>query len=132
MPNNDAWLVLAGDLERKRAGLMAAGDAEGLSELLSDDLYFAHSSGLRDDKASYLRQFQAGAFVYHAIEPTVEAATPIGERGFMATGTLAVHVTVDGVEKHVRLIALVVWRQEAGRWRLLANQTTAAPAFRAL
>ena len=124
MSDSSVRIALAQELEGKRAGLMIAGDADGLAEMLSESLYFAHSSGLRDDKASYLAQFRAGKFIYRKIAPEVHNVIAIDDHAFLATGIAAIEVNVNGVEKRIRLIFLLAWRQEAGIWRLIANQTT--------
>jgi hypothetical protein len=42
---NDKQLFnMAVELENKRASLMTTGDADKLAQILSDDLYYAHSS----------------------------------------------------------------------------------------
>jgi hypothetical protein len=48
--SDDQPIETARELESKRGALMTSGDADGLAEILSTDLYYAHSSGLLDDK----------------------------------------------------------------------------------
>jgi hypothetical protein len=62
--SDDQPIETARELESKRGALMTSGDADGLAEILSTDLYFAHSSGLLDDKQSFLAKFRNGVFVY--------------------------------------------------------------------
>jgi hypothetical protein len=118
---------LADQLEQKRAALMVSGDADGLEALFSDDLYYAHSSGLLDDKRRYIEQFRAGGFVYHKIDSTLATVVPLGDAAFQASGVVRIEARVNGTERRMRSIYFVVWRREGTQWRLTGHQTTLQP-----
>jgi ketosteroid isomerase-like protein len=120
-------LRFAADLERKRAALMIRGDVDGLAAILADDLYYAHSTGLRDNKSSFIKKFQDGVFVYHKVETHLEAVVWLGEDVFEANGVLILEARVGGVERRMQAIYLVVWRRKDGIWQLVAHQTTILP-----
>jgi hypothetical protein len=118
---------LATELENGRLGLMIDEDVNKFEQLLSDEVVYVHSSGFTDDKASYLRKFRDGAFIYHNAVLKLEKVSALGEDGFMATGSVSMDATVGGVLKHLHTLLLVVWRKESGTWRLLGHQTTLLP-----
>jgi hypothetical protein len=117
--SDDQPIETARELESKRGALMTSGDADGLPEILSTDLY-AHSSGLLDDKQSFLAKFRNGVFVYHKVEARVEAAVSLGSDALQANGVLQLEVALNGVERRIQSVYLVVWR-------LVGHQTTLLP-----
>jgi ketosteroid isomerase-like protein len=118
---------LADELETKKWNLLLAADAAGLASISSTDLYYLHSSGLKDDKNSYLDQLQDGTFSYHRIEHQIEAVTPLGEQAFFITGIVDMDARVKGIERQMHSRVLSIWRREGDEWKLIAQQTTAAP-----
>jgi hypothetical protein len=125
--SDDQPIETAKELESKRGALMTSGDADGLAEILSTDLYYAHSSGLLDDKQSFLAKFRNGVFVYRKVEARVEAAVSLGSDALQANGVLQLEVALNGVERQIQSVYLVVWRREEGVWRLVGHQTTLLP-----
>jgi hypothetical protein len=118
---------LATALEDKRFRLMIDADVENFRELLSDEVVYVHSSGFTDDKTSFLKKFHEGAFVYHSAEPNMQKVLALGNDAFLASGTVTMKATVGGVLRHLNTLFSVVWRKEAGTWRLLGHQTTSLP-----
>lgn len=123
----DQTLQFAADLESKRAALMTGGDVDGFAAILSDDLYYAHSSGSSDNKSTFMEKFQNGVFVYHKVETRLEAVVWLGQDVFQANGVLILEARVGGVERRMQAIYLVVWRRKGGVWQLVAHQTTILP-----
>jgi ketosteroid isomerase-like protein len=116
---------LADELETRKWNLLLAGDADGLASLSSTDLVYLHSSGLKDDKNSYLDQLQDGTFSYHRIEHHIEAVTPLGKQAFFITGIVDIDARVKGIERQMHSRVLSIWRCEGDEWKLIAQQTTA-------
>lgn len=125
--NDPELLQLARELEDRRFELMIAADVSGFEQMLSDDVVYVHSSGFSDDKSSYLTKFRDGAFVYHSANQQLTKVSALGVGAFMAMGTVSMKATVGGTLRHLNTLFLVVWRQEAGGWRLVAHQTTSLP-----
>lgn len=119
--------TLADELETKKWNLLLGGDANGLASLSSTNLYYLHSSGLKDDKNSYLDQLQDGTFFYHRIEHHIETVTPLGGQAFFITGIVNIDARVKGIERQMHSRVLSIWRREGDEWKLIAQQTTAAP-----
>ncbi|MFD3590410.1 nuclear transport factor 2 family protein [Streptomyces sp. NPDC058683] len=121
-------LRLAMELETRRAGLLVSGDVEGLAGLLSEHLYYAHSTGLLDSKGSFIEKFRNGTLVFRSVNARVESVAALGEQAFQASGVLELQVQVGGAERFIVAIYIVIWRQENGIWQLIGHQATAAPS----
>ncbi|MGW6901467.1 nuclear transport factor 2 family protein [Streptomyces sp. NPDC054919] len=118
---------LASGLESRRADLLAAGDVESVAGLLSERLYYAHSTGLVDSKHAFLEKFKSGEFVFQSVDTRLDVVIALGEHAFQASGLLDLDVRVGGQDRHIRAIYLVVWHQEDGFWRLVGHQATSVP-----
>jgi hypothetical protein len=119
---------LARKLEDTRWQLLLNADATALTDLLSDDLQFVHSSGLKDDKTNYLDAVRAGAVIYRSANSRIETVVPLGNESFIASGSLKMEATVRGTERSLHSLFMVVWHREQETWRLVAHQTTLLPA----
>jgi hypothetical protein len=119
---------LAHELENKRWQLLLRGDAEALTDLVSDDLQFVHSSGLRDGKKQYLDAVRTGAVIYRSTESRIETVVPLGDQSFIASGNVKMTATVRATERNLHSHFMVVWRCEQETWRLVAHQTTSVPS----
>lgn len=119
---------LAMELEMRRADLLVSGDADGLAGLLSEHLYYAHSSGLLDGKKSFIEKFRNGTFVFRSVNARVDSVAALGEQAFQASGVLELQVQVGGAERRIVAVYIVIWRQENGIWRLIGHQATGAPS----
>lgn len=119
---------LARKLEHTRWQLLLNADANALTDLLSDDLQFVHSSGLKDDKTNYLDAVRAGAVIYRSANSRIETVVPLGDESFIASGVVKMEATVRGAERSLHSLFMVIWRREQETWRLVAHQTTLLPA----
>ncbi|WP_405793768.1 nuclear transport factor 2 family protein [Streptomyces sp. NBC_01506] len=128
MSGNADLLRFASDLEARRAALLVSGDAEASAGLLSEELRYTHSTGLLDDKKSFVEKFRDGTFVFRSVDARVESAVRLGEHAFQAGGVLGLRALVNGEERSIVAGYLVVWREERGTWRLVGHQATPAPA----
>jgi hypothetical protein len=121
-----AEAVLA--LEQRRLAAMLSHDVDALDALLSESLVYVHSSGLRDDKASYLSHLREGRLGYVKLGFTALQGHPLAQAA-LVTGCMEGLVRVLGREQLVRTLFLTVWAFESdGRWRLQAHQGTPLPA----
>ncbi|MGF6600753.1 hypothetical protein P3T23_005492 [Paraburkholderia sp. GAS448] len=117
-------LDLACKLEDTRWQLLLNADVIALTDLVSDDLQFVHSSGLKDDKTTYLDAIRAGAVIYRSANSRIETVVPLGDRSFIASGLVKMEATVRGTERSLHSLFMVIWRREQETWRLVAHQTT--------
>lgn len=122
----DVELAIA--LEESRRQALLAGDVQALHNLLADELSYVHSSGGRDDKASYLAKMASGKLKYLELQFSHQSAQVLGPVA-VVTGRMAAQVTIDGQAKTVASQFLTVWARDAsGQWRLHAHQGTPLPA----
>ncbi|MSU66344.1 MAG: nuclear transport factor 2 family protein [Opitutus sp.] len=117
--------VRAADDERVAA--TKAGDRSRLAALYSDDLYYAHTSGKVDDKAAHLDSVTAGANTYEKFDYAVRDFRPAGPGLVLMTGRLMIQSSSAKGRQQSDVNFLAVWRQEQGRWRLLAWQASRNP-----
>src|ERR1700761_6788351 len=90
---------LARKLEDTRWQLLLNADVDALTDLISDDLQFVHSSGLKDDKTAYLDAVRAGAVIYRSANSRIETVIPLGDESFIASGVVKMEATVRGTER---------------------------------
>ncbi|MBS2531742.1 nuclear transport factor 2 family protein [Catenulispora sp. NF23] len=128
MTDDTALLGFVSDLEGQRAALLVSKDMAGLAGQLSEQLYYAHSTGLVDDKSSFLDKVQRGVFDFRSVRPRVRSAVRLGEDAVQAAGLLDLQVRVEGIDRRVRAVYLAVWRREGSAWRLTGFQAAGAPA----
>lgn len=102
---------------------MVKGDAQGLAPLLSDELYYGHSGGTYDNKASFLAKFSAGDYCYQAVETQIDKAQLIGTEGLVINGQVHIKVTLHGQPADMYSIYVAVWKKEDGQWKFVAHQT---------
>jgi ketosteroid isomerase-like protein len=113
-------------LEEKRCAAMTACDVDALAAMLHDDLVYTHSSGVVDDKASYLGAIRSGKTRYHGIRRAAERVRAYGDTA-LVTGNADIEVDVNGQRKSLRLCYLDVWARTPQGWRFVAWQSTARP-----
>lgn len=124
--------VTAADDERCAA--TKAGDRARLAASYSDDLYYAHSSGKIDNKASQLDGVLNGSNVYENFDYKDRTFIPAGPGIVLMKGRVLVHMKnkTNGQKTMNDINYLSVWREENGKWRFLAwqackNTSPAAP-----
>lgn len=120
-------LERATQLEGKRWKAMLDGNHESLGQLVSDDLWYVHSSGLKDGKQGYVDAVKTGAVVYQHSTRQIETVIEIGEHAFLVGGTVDMDVVIRGTPKRLQSLFSVIWRQEDSVWRLVGHQTTLLP-----
>ena len=120
-------LQLAERLEGQRWLAMLDGNHEALSQLISEELWYVHSSGLKDGKQGYVDSVKTGAVVYQSSKRQINAVIRLGEKAFLAGGEVIMDAVIRGAPKRLQSLFSVIWRQEQGVWRLVAHQTTLLP-----
>lgn len=122
--------VKAADDERVAA--TKAGDGPRLDAIFSDELRYAHSSGVIDTKASYSKALTSRSTVYETYDYQERTFLPAGPGIVLMSGRVLIHSRNGEVKNHLDLNFLAVWRLEHGQWRFLAWQSCrnapAAPA----
>jgi hypothetical protein len=123
---SDTQVIVGRESELYKA--MLAFDYLALDGLLSDEVSYIHSTAVVETKAEYFAGLRGGLYEYGAIE-ILSAHTRIFDGVAMTTGVMEMLVGANGSEKGtIRLQHVLIWRQEAGAWRLLLRQATRIPA----
>lgn len=112
--------ALAADDEQCAATI--AGDGPRLDAIFSDDLYYAHSNGKIDRKASYLKGLVARASLYRSFDYKHRTFS-VGAPGLaLMTGHVVIGLGSAAKPGTSDVNFLAVYREEHGRWRFLSWQ----------
>lgn len=130
MPKSQTASEQIRDLEVQRHAAMRSGDVAVLAKLLSDDLVYAHSTGDRDTKSSYLAKLQDKVLDYLDLAIAGQQIRII-DNVALVTGIMKAKVLVAGSEKRLENGTLAVWIERNGQWQLVAFQPTALTSVNA-
>ena len=116
--------VKAADEERLAATI--AGDRAKLEQIYSDDLYYMHSSGKRDNKASQIQGVTTGGNKYERFDHQDRTFVPVAPGIVLMRGRVHVHMSnrKTGEKAMNDINYLAVWREEKGKWRFVAWQAS--------
>ncbi len=105
---------------------MLALDYTALDEALSDDVRYIHSTGVVETKAEYFAGLREGLYEYGAITRISGDTAQYGSIA-ITTGVIDMLVAKGSAKNTIRLQHVLIWREEAGVWRLLLRQATRIP-----
>jgi ketosteroid isomerase-like protein len=111
------------DLDRQRMTAMAEKDVSTLTNILSDDLIYTHSSARLDTKQSLIGAMESGATVYTSVEPSDVVAQDLGDT-VVLTGVAAISVNSGGKPNSFRVRFTDVYANKAGHWQMVTWQST--------
>lgn len=131
-----ATAAIAGDEEdfaavrradEERISATIAADSEKLGALLSDHLRYSNSDGRVQTKQQFIEAAARSKIKYLSVQRHNVEATPIALGAVTLSGDAHVIVTSSGQHLEFDVHFLSVWRQESGKWRLLAYQSSSLP-----
>jgi ketosteroid isomerase-like protein len=106
--------------------VMVKPDSKVLAELASNDLEYVHSSGTVRNKQGFIDEFMQGK--------TKLTKVDIQDQSIKISGDLAVvrhrmvaDADIPGYPPIIDIIILMVWKKEAGQWKVLARQAAKLP-----
>lgn len=105
---------------------MVQPDSTILANLASDDLEYVHSSGTVRDKQGFVDEFVKRWTNFTKAEVTNQTIKISGNNAIVRHRLLADMNNPDYPPK-VDIIILMVWRKEAGKWKMLARQAAKIP-----
>lgn len=108
----------------ERVAATKAGDGPRLDAIFSDELRYAHSSGVVDTKASYSKALTTRSTVYETYDYQERTFIPASPEVVLMAGRVLIHSRNGEVKNYLDLNFLAVWRLEHGRWRFLAWQSS--------
>lgn len=101
---------------------MVDGNGARLLELMSDDCTFGHANAVVQTKLEFVKTVVEKSEVFKAINLKDHWIKISGDTG-LARHTFDADLTFQGKDMHLTLGILMVWRNEDGRWRLIARQS---------
>ena len=112
--------------EQKWIAAVKSQDRSGMEGILASELIYTHSTGLVEDKSQYITAVTSGNQKYDSIEYEAPAIQTYGNTAVVATKVVMTGST-KGQPFNNRLRLLHVWVKRAGKWSLVAHQTTRLP-----
>ena len=99
-------------------------DAQGLRDLMAEDYYLEHMTGVRQTREEFLAGLMAGTFNYYSADHDAIEVRVKGDRAEM-TGKSRVTAAVYGGRKNRwRLQGDFTLRKEDGAWKLTSSRAS--------
>ena len=124
---DDALIAAVRAADDERLDATRAADPARLDAIFSDALRYAHSNGKVDDKASFVQSLTSRKTIYESFEYQDRTFTAAGPGVVLMTGRVIARAISAGQPVTLDLNFLAVWREEGGRWRFLAWQSSRNP-----
>lgn len=96
-------------------------DDEGLRELMSDDYYLMHMTGVRQSADTFIRGLLDGTFNYYSAEHDEIQVTVKGDSASMTGKSRVVAAVYGGGKKRWRLRGDFTLRKEGEQWKLMSS-----------
>jgi len=120
-------------LDGRRMAAAIAKDRTTLQALLADDMRYVHSSGIDEDRATYVERCCNGHYDYQGFTSLRRDWRLYGDVA-LCNGDVQIEVKVQGTAKTIQSRYLQVWTRGPKGWRMASWQSTplasgqAAPA----
>jgi hypothetical protein len=126
---DDALVAKLTAVDDERVAAMKSADAAKLAAIFSDEMHYAHSSGVVDSKSVLIDNLAAKRTKYLSYKYEDRKFTFPAPGIALMTGRNAIQVEGSAGKVDLSLSFLAVWREEQGQWRFLAWQSCkVAPA----
>lgn len=119
---DDARVAVVRAADDERVAATIAGDRARLAALYSDDLRYVHSSGKIDNKAEHADGLGKRTSVYTRFDYQTREFRLAAPSVMLMSGRVIIHSTNAKGKNENDVNFLAVWREEQGRWKLLAWQ----------
>ncbi|GAA0548517.1 nuclear transport factor 2 family protein [Chitinophaga japonensis] len=106
---------------------MIDGERTALENLADSRLTYGHSSGLIEDKPTFVEHIASGGSDFVSIDLLDQTITVAGNTAIVRH-VLHAATNDNGKPGKVALKILLVWLKEGGEWKLLARQAVKEPA----
>jgi hypothetical protein len=97
------------------------GKREALEKLAHDNLTYGHSSGLVEDKKTFVEALASGKSDFVSITLSDQVIKVTGNTATVRH-KLSGETMNNGAQSPINLSVLLVWIKEKGEWKLLARQ----------
>ena len=99
-------------------------DAEKLSELMAEDYYLEHMTGVRQSREEFLAGLQAGTFNYYSADHDAIEVKVKGDSAQMIGRSRVTADVYGGGKKRWRLQGDFTLRKEKGLWKLTSSRAS--------
>src|SRR5262245_36368691 len=114
------------ETEKTRFAAMVAGNKTVLDQVLANELSYTHATGKNESKTEFVTAITSQAVTYEAIEPE-EINPRIYSETAVVTGRARFKVRSGSGRLSFRARFTDVYVKRAGRWQLVAWQSTRLP-----
>jgi Domain of unknown function (DUF4440) len=114
--------------EDRRFVAMTRGDTIALRSLLSSDLAYTHTSGEKQDRATFLHALVSGELRYRSIEPTDRVVRILGPDAAAVVGRSNMQVEAAGQVRVFSIRYVAVYQRSGSEWQLVVWQSTRLPS----
>lgn len=124
---DEAKLAAVSAADDARVAAMKAADKDKLTAIFSDELRYAHSSGVVDLKAGFIDILVSGKTKYVGYDIVERNFTFPAPGIALMSGQSRVQAESAKGKMDSVLSYLAVWREEGGQWKFLAWQSCKLP-----
>ncbi len=118
--NSDASSVADAVINLTKA--MISADKAKLGQYVADQLSYGHSSGVVQDKATFIDVIVSKKTVYKSIELSNQTVAIAGDAAIVRNAWVSESGNGDGKWNESKLGVLQVWQKQGSDWKLLARQ----------
>ena len=112
--------AVAAAVEQLRQAMIDA-DQSKLESLVSDQLSYGHSSGVIDDKKTFVDKIVTGKSDFVSIDLSEQTIT-VSDKTAIVRHLFKAKTNDGGKPGEVQLRIMLVWQKQKGGWKLLARQ----------
>lgn len=112
-------------VESMRMAMMSA-DKATLEKITSDDLSYGHSSGLLEDKATFVNSIVSGKFSFVKIDFPDLTVKILGNTAVVRHKVVG-DTKNDGKPATVNIGVMLILQKQKGQWKIIARQAYKLP-----
>jgi hypothetical protein len=105
---------------------MLSPDKTVLEELTAEQLTYGHSTGVIEDKATFVDDLIKGKTIFTSITLSDQTIKIAGDVAIVRHRMMA-DLNNNNVPSKVDIIILLIWQKQKGKWKLLARQAAKIP-----
>lgn len=112
------------DMYRDYWTAMIRKDAQGLRDLMAEDYYLEHMTGVRQSREEFLAGLRAGTFNYYSADHDAIEVKVEGDSAEMTGKSRVTAAVYGGGKKRWRLQGDFTLRKEEGVWKLTSSRAS--------
>ncbi|WP_028524909.1 nuclear transport factor 2 family protein [Runella limosa] len=118
--------IAVATIEKERFAALVSKDYAYLDKVLAEDLYYCHSNGLIDTKASFVQSIKDGKLTYQEMVPEDLKVRVYGKTAVI-TGMCAAKVLSNGQQLNTRFRFTDVYVKNKAGWQMVSWQSLRMP-----